>query len=184
MTVAELMKGITINPEATGAVTNDDIVFAIDISETKDAEIYDYIVAQTYIGGVNASYSPDTTDSQYIRSGKSTTKTATQATYAITGDRYIGDPFQDFVLSHAMIYATGEQARIPYVKFNMINGKGEKGIGTVIVNSDGSGTAGTNSTIDIEIRKSGANPEEFQYVPQNTDVEVQKAKTAKAKELI
>ena len=75
MTVAELMKGKTINPEATGEVTNDAWVFAIDTSETKDAKVDDYIVAQEHISSANASYSADTSDSQYIRSGKSTTKT-------------------------------------------------------------------------------------------------------------
>ena len=90
MTVAELMKGKEINPEATGEVTNDAWVFAIDTSETKDAEVDDYIVAQEHISGANASYSADTSDAQYIRSGKSTTKTGTQVAFAITGDRYVG----------------------------------------------------------------------------------------------
>lgn len=165
MTVKDVMKKYTIMPNATGELVNDAWIFAIDTSETKDAEVEDYIVAQEHISSANATYSADTSDSQYLRSGKSTTKTGTQVVFAVSGDRYIGDAFQDFVLSHKMIYATGEDARVPFVRFNVINGKGIKGIGTVIVNSDGSGNAGENSTIDVEIRKSGANPEEFEYTP-------------------
>ncbi len=183
MTVAELMKGKEINPEATGEVTNDAWVFAIDTSETKDAEVDDYIVAQEHISGANASYSADTSDAQYIRSGKSTTKTGTQVAFAITGDRYVGDEFQDFALSHKMTYATGEDARVPFVRFNMLNGKGIKGIGTIIVNSDGSGNAGENSTIDIEIRKSGANPEEFQYTPKTEENTVMSTRNLKKEEI-
>ena len=178
MTVAELMKGKTINPDATGEVTNDAWVFAIDTSETKDAEVDDYIVAQEHISGANASYSADTSDAQYIRSGKSTTKTGTQVAFAITGDRYVGDEFQDFALSHKMTYA-----RVPFVRFNMLNGKGIKGIGTIIVNSDGSGNAGENSTIDIEIRKSGANPEEFQYTPKTEENTVMSTRNLKKEEI-
>lgn len=168
MTVAELMKDRTINQAAEGEVTADDYVFAIDISDDKKAEVDNYVVVQEHTVSVNASFSPDTTESQYIRSGKSTTKTGTQETYSISGDRYVGDPAQDFLLSYKMIYARGEDARIPYVRFNILNGKGVKGIGTVIVNSDSSGDAGSNSTFDVEIRKSGANPQEFQYVPKTT----------------
>lgn len=167
----------------TGEVTNDAWVFAIDTSETKDAEVDDYIVAQEHISGANASYSADTSDAQYIRSGKSTTKTGTQVAFAITGDRYVGDEFQDFALSHKMTYATGEDARVPFVRFNMLNGKGIKGIGTIIVNSDGSGNAGENSTIDIEIRKSGANPEEFQYTPKTEENTVMSTRNLKKEEI-
>ena len=183
MTVAELMKGKTINPDATGEVTNDAWVFAIDTSETKDAEVDDYIVAQEHISGANASYSADTSDAQYIRSGKSTTKKGTQVAFAITGDRYVGDEFQDFALSHKRTYATGEDARVPFVRFNMLKGKGIKGIGTIIVNSDGSGNAGENSTIDIEIRKSGANPEEFQYTPKTEENTVMSTRNLKKEEI-
>jgi len=183
MTVAELMKGKIINPDAIGEVTNDAWVFAIDTSEEKNAEVDEYIVAQEHISGANASYSADTSDSQYIRSGKSTTKTGTQVAFAISGDRYIGDAFQDFALSHKMTYATGEDARIPFVRFNMLNGKGIKGIGTIIVNSDGSGNAGENSTIDIEVRKSGANPEEFQYVPKTEESTTMTTRSLKKEEI-
>ncbi len=179
MTVKEVMEKYTIIPEATGELVNDAWIFAIDTSEDKNADVDDYVVAEEHISSVNASYSADTSDSQYLRSGKSTTKTGTQVVFAISGDRYVGDAFQDFVLSHKMIYATGEDARIPFVRFNVINGKGIKGIGTVIVNSDSSGEAGTNSTIDVEIRKSGPNPEEFQYVPKTEGTEEVQVRTAK-----
>ena len=113
MTVRETMKKYTILPNATGEVVNDAWIFAVDTSETKDADVDDYVVAEEHISSANATYSADTSDSQYLRSGKSTTKTGTQVVFAVSGDRYIGDAFQDFVLSHRMIYATGEDARVP-----------------------------------------------------------------------
>ena len=35
---------------------------------------------------------PVTQDKQYIRSGQNTMKTGTQRSFAVTGDRYVGDP--------------------------------------------------------------------------------------------
>jgi hypothetical protein len=40
--------------------------------------------------------------------------------------------------------ATQMEAVVKYVLFNLINGQGEKGLASVIVNSDGSGNAGRN----------------------------------------
>ncbi|MGL5514403.1 MAG: hypothetical protein ACRDBM_14375, partial [Sporomusa sp.] len=50
-----------------------------------------------------------------------------------------------------------------YVYFNILNGKGEKGRASIIVNSDGSGNAGESSAVDIEFKKNGDNPEEYTY---------------------
>lgn len=50
-----------------------------------------------------------------------------------------------------------------YVYFNVLNGKGEKGQVSIIVNSDGSGNAGESSAIDIEFKKIGSNPAEYTY---------------------
>ena len=45
----------------------------------------------------------------------------------------------------------------------MFTGKGEKGTVSIIVNSDGGGNAGENASIDIDLKKSGNAPEEFDY---------------------
>ena len=94
---------------------------------------------------------------------KSTQKTGTARSFAVSGDRYIGDPAQDFMLSHAMKYAKGNAAVTNYVYFCMLNGKGEKGQVSVIVNSEGGGNAGESSSIDVNLQKIGAEPAEYTY---------------------
>lgn len=163
MKLSELMAEYTPNTDFKGVITNDDYVLAVDISSTKDAEIGEYVVAESGVTGLNSSMNAQTRDKTYIRAGQSTTKTGTQRTFSISGDRYIGDEFQDFALSHDIKYGTGEDVVVPYVYFNLRNGKGEKGTATVIVNSDGSGNAGETSGIDIELRKSNKQPEEYTY---------------------
>ena len=102
-------------------------------------------------------------DKQYIRAGQSTTKTGTQRSFAVTGDRYVGDDAQDFCLSHAMKYGTGSGVVTNYIYFNILTGKGEKGQCSIIVNSDGAGNAGESSAVDIEFKKIGSNPAEYTY---------------------
>ena len=54
---------------------------------------------------------------------------------------------------------------VPYVYFCILNGKGEKGKATIIVNSDGGGAVGETSAVDIDLKKFGSSPEEFTYTP-------------------
>ena len=115
------------------------------------------------IAGLDAQLNPVTQDKQYIRAGQSTTKTGTQRSFAVTGDRYVGDDAQDFCLSHAMKYGTGSGVVTNYIYFNILTGKGEKGQCSIIVNSDGSGNAGESSAVDIEFKKIGSNPAEYTY---------------------
>jgi len=91
-------------------------------------------------------------------------KTGTQRSFKVAGDRYIGDPAQDYCLSHKSKYGTGNGVVTNYVYFNILNGKGEKGQVSIVVNSDGSGNAGESSAIDIEFKKIGAMPVEYAYV--------------------
>ena len=81
----------------------------------------------------------------------------------MSGDRYVGDAAQDYCLSHAMKYGTGNAVVTNYLYFNILTGKGEKGQCSIIVNSDGSGNAGESSAVDIEFRKIGSNPTEYTY---------------------
>lgn len=163
MKLSELMGKHNPNPDYEGFVTNDDLVLAVDISGKTDTVIDDYIVAQMGVAGLDAQMNPVMVEKQYIRSGQSSTKTGTQRTFKVTGDRYIGDEFQDYAFSHNVKYGTGQGVIVNYVYFNILNGKGEKGQASIIVNSDASGNAGESSGIDIDIKKTGAMPEEFIY---------------------
>lgn len=161
MTISELLQGKTPNPDFEGWVTNDDYVFAIDI--TGKSEVNNYVVVQMGIEGLDAQLNPITQDKTYIRAGQSTMKTGNQRSFSMSGDRYIGDAAQDFILSHNIKYGTGSNTVVKYVYFNILTGKGEKGQATIIVNSDGSGNAGESSAIDVEFKKSGSAPEEYTY---------------------
>ena len=166
MKLSELMANANINPEFEGFVTNDDYVLAVDCGATPATDFSkpgDFSVVQMGVAGLDSNLNPITADKVYIRAGQSTTKTGNQRSFSITGDRYEGDEFQDFALSHDVKYGTGQKVVRKYVYFNVLSGKGEQGEGTIIVNSDGSGEAGNNAEIDIEIRKSGSAPAEFSY---------------------
>ena len=111
MTLTELMANVTVNPTFTGFVTNDDWVLAVDCGETAATDFTgakDFAVVQMGVAGLDSAMNPITVDKTYIRAGQSTAKTGNQRSFAITGDRYIGDAFQDFALSHAIKYGTGQ----------------------------------------------------------------------------
>lgn len=163
MKLSELMQSRTPSPAFEGFVTNDDFVLAMDCSADGSAEVADYDVVQMGVTGLDAQLNPVTQDKQYIRAGQSTTKTGTQRSFAVSGDRYVGDTFQDFALSHKVKYGTGSAVIRPYVYFCVLNGKGEQGKASIIVNSDGAGEAGESAEIDIEIKKANEMPTEYTY---------------------
>lgn len=163
MKVSDLMQDITTNPAFEGVVMADDYILAIDISAGGNATYGDYVVAQTGIEGVESSLNGETTETQTLRAGKSSIRTGVQRKFSVSGHRYVGDPWQDFVLSHAMKYGTGQAVIKPYIYFNMLTGKGEKGLVNINVTSDGGGKAGEKSTIAIDLDKTGAAPTEFTY---------------------
>lgn len=166
MKLSELMANATINPDFTGFVTNDDFVLAIDCGATPAADlesVENFAVVQLGVAGLDSNLNPITQDKTYIRAGQSTAKTGNQRSFSVTGDRYVGDEFQDFALSHEIKYGTGQTVIRKYVYFNIVTGKGESGDCCIIINSDGSGEAGNSSEIDIELKKSGAAPDEFSY---------------------
>ena len=161
MKLSELMSGVTPDPQFTGFVTNDDYVLAINTGEATAEK--DYEVVEMGVAGLDSQMNPITQDKTYIRAGQSTQKTGTQRAFKITGDRYMGDAAQDFMLAHSMKYGKGNAVVVDYVYFCMLTGKGEKGKASIIVNSDGSGNAGESSSIDIDLKKSGALPTEYTY---------------------
>lgn len=148
-----------------GGVINNDNVLAISTVSTGNNEgatnVSDYAVVQDHIEGIDSNFNPTTVEKVYIRSGSSTTKTGTQRGFTITGDRVIGDDFQDFVFSNKIKYGTGEAVIVDYLYFSLLNGAGETGKATIIVNSDGSGNAEDTATISVDLKKTGATPIEI-----------------------
>lgn len=165
MLVKDLFKGVTLKPDYEGWVTADDMVLAVDISEEQNAEPGDYAVAQMGVKSTTGSLNPEEKTVSYIRAGKSTTKTGNQRTIGFEADRYMGDPFQDFVLSHKMKYAVGGSAVVNYFYIDRITGAGEKGKATLIIDTDASGNAEESLGVSGSLKKTGAAPEEFSYVP-------------------
>lgn len=163
MKLSELMTDHKPDPAFEGYVTNDDMVLAVDCSEDGAADVGDYAVAQMGVTGLDANLNPITQDKTYIRAGQSTMKTGNQRSFKVSGDRYVGDAFQDFALSHAVMYGTGSAVVRKYVYFCLLNGRGEQGQASIIVNSDGNGAAGESAAVDIELKKSGAAPTEYTY---------------------
>ena len=166
MKLSELMTGVTLNPSFEGFVTSDDFVLAVDCGETAAADftsVNDFAVVQMGVAGLDSQMNPITQDKVYIRAGQSTMKTGNQRSFAVTGDRYVGDEFQDFALSHDIKYGKGQAVVRKYVYFNVLTGEGEQGEACIVINSDGSGEAGNSSGIDIQLRKSGSAPAAFSY---------------------
>lgn len=164
MKLSELMAGKTPSTDYEGFVTNDDMVLAVNIGGSASANNPDeYVVVQMGISGLDSNMNPVTQDKQYIRAGQSTTKTGTQRTFTISGDRYIGDEFQDYAMSREVMYGVGNAVVADYVYFCILNGKGEKGQCSIIVNSDASGSAGESAGVDIELRKIGSEPADYTY---------------------
>ncbi len=163
MKLSELMSGRTPSATYEGYVTNDDFVLAVDCSTAGDDDVTDYAVVQMGVSGLDAQMNPITQDKTYIRAGQSTMKTGNQRAFTVGGERYIGDSFQDFALSHAIKYGTGSAVVRKYAYFNVLNGLGETGAVSIIVNSDGSGDAGNSSEIDIELKKNGDAPVTYTY---------------------
>ena len=161
MKVSELMAGYTPDDEFEGFATNDDWVLAVGIGETTSEK--DYTVVQQGIAGLDPQMNPVTQDKQYIRTGLSTSKTGTQRTFAITGDRYIGDAFLDYCFGINIAHGVRQIVVVPYIYFSILTGKGEKGTVSIIVNSDGGGNAGENSSISIDLRSVGTAPTEYTY---------------------
>lgn len=163
MKLSELMAGYTPSASYEGIANTDDFVLAVDIADTPSVSKGDYIVVQTGITAVDAQLNPETEDKTYLRTGKSTNKTATQRTFNVTGDRFEGDDFQDFACGHAIKFGKGQKIVKPYVYFSLLTGKGESGQAAIIVNSDGSGDAGAAAEVDIDIMCNNSAPVEYTY---------------------
>lgn len=160
MLLKELMKEYTPDPAFTGELMADDYVLAIKVSDSE--LIDDYAVIQEHVEGVDSSLNSETSEKQYIRAGKSSSKKATQRTFTVTGDRFVGDEAQDYL--DKVKYENGAGAVTSYVYFNLRNGKGEKGTVSIAVDKDGGGNSGDTAGISVTLSKNGALPVEYTYV--------------------
>lgn len=167
MLLSTLMADKTPSASYEGFATADDMVLAIDTSLTQTATVGNYAVVQMGTKSVTASLNPETKQSAYIRAGKSTTKTGNQRTIAFECDRYLGDEFQDY--ADSVKYATGQDAIVNYVYFNILTGKGEKGTATLTLSTDGSGNAEDPLGISGTLEKSGAAPEPYTWGGTSSD---------------
>lgn len=164
MKLSELMSALTApNASFKGEVMADDMILAVDCSEDGTASEQDYAVVLEHITGATTSLNASSKDDTYLRVGTSSSKTGNQRTFTVGGHRYVGDEFQDFALSHKIMYGTGQTVVRPYVYFNVLTGKGEKGTVAIIVNSENGAEADNKASIDIELKKSGATAVEYTY---------------------
>lgn len=160
MTVQELMAGVTVDPTLEGIATADDFVFAVDFSDTPTDDPLTYLVAQDGVTEVSGAMSAQNQESQYLRTGKITTKTGNSKSFTLNGDRYRKDPFQEKLLSHAMKWGTGVKVVKPYVYFDMLTGKGEKGKVSISIEGDYANAAGSNAGVSATMGVQGT-PEEY-----------------------
>ena len=167
MKLSELMAGLTPNPDYSGEIMTDDMLLAVNVATDSTGKVGDYIVVQDHITSVGGQLNPESDDKNYIRTGKSTSKKSTQRTFSVSGDRKAGDAFQDAMMEHKMLYGTGQDVVADYVYFCMKNGKGEQGKVCICVNSDSSGDAGANASIDIEMKGTGVKPTEYTYAKES-----------------
>ena len=161
MKLSELMAGVTPDEEFAGIVTAGDMVLAIDFSGAASSPD-DYIVADEGVTEQSGALEAVTAESTYLRSGTSNTKTGTTRTFTVTGDRFAGDEFQDALLAHKLKFGTGQTVIKPYVYFNMLTGKGEKGSISIAIEDDHSGTAGENAGWSATMTARGT-PTEYTY---------------------
>ena len=170
MTVAETLAALKsekdIEPSAdyAGEENTDDFILAIQTDKTKQTKESAWIVCADHVKEHSGSLNASTTDEAFIRTGTATTKTGTQRTLAVNGNRCVGDAFQDFVLSHKIVYGTGSDIIVPYIYFSLRTGKGEKGSAAIIVTSDVGGAAGSKATFACDVKAIGT-PDEFDYNP-------------------
>lgn len=163
-TLLEFMGGRTPNPayKALIADTTDAYVLAIDLAETPAAHPTGYLVAGEGIVEHAGTLNPKTTETQYLHTGLRTAKTGNQRQFALKGERFSGDAFQDALLAHGMKYGTSNTIVRNYVYFNALTGLGESGRLAIFVEDDTSGAAGENAGFSVALHAQGI-PEAYTY---------------------
>jgi hypothetical protein len=162
MKLSDLMSGKTPSTNYAGFAQADDYVLALGVG-TSTTSPDDYLVAQGGITEHTGALSPQTQERQYIRTGQVTVKTGTARSFAVSGDRLLGDEFQDAILAHELKYGKGSDVIKPYVYFNILTGEGESGSVSIAVEDDMSGAAGESASFTVSLT-STAEPVEYTYV--------------------
>lgn len=165
MKLSELMTSVTPSTSYEGFANNDDFVLAVDTAAdgaTPTAKDGDFSVVQVGATKAEGSVDSETKDSQYIRTGKMTTKTGAQRKFSIEGARYIGDAFQDFCMSLPVLFGKGAKVVRRYIYFNMLTGKGERGSVTIVVSDTQTGDAGDDAAFKVDMT-STATPTDYTY---------------------
>lgn len=164
MTVSEFMSKIEIKSDFAGVTLADDYVLAINLNgHVADSDPGTYTVVEAGLKSTDGQLNPEEKTNSYIRKGKSTTKTGVQRSFSLDMDRYIGDEAQDFFDSYDVKYGTGQKCVVDYVFFNMLTGKGEKGMMSVIVNTDCSGGSEENSGLSVDLKSTGVKPAKYTW---------------------
>ena len=166
--LAEFMQQFSPDPayKALVADTVHAYVLAVNLAEPAEETPAGYIVAEEGITEHSGSLNPETTDAQYIHSGKRTAKTGNQRQFTLSGERFSGDEFQDAILAYKMKYGTGNAIIRDYVYFNALTGIGEKGKISIMVEDDTAGGAGENATFSATLYAQGT-PAEYAYAAGN-----------------
>lgn len=164
MTVKEALTaaGITPDEEYTGVETTDNFILGIQTEATGQETPDLYTVVQEHITEHSAAINNSSTDTAYIRTGTVTTKTGAQRQFTINGERFAGDPFQDFALSPKILYGTGQDVVVKYAYFSLRTGKGEQGEAALIVSADASGAANNPAGFSAQLNAVGK-PTEYTY---------------------
>ena len=169
MTVSEVLaklktdKGIEPSADYTGTERANDFIFAIQTNASEQTKFKDWIVCQERVKEHSGALNASTEDVEYIRTGTVTEKGDVQRTFTLNGNRCIGDPAQDFLLSHKIKFGSGSSIIFPYIYFSVRTGKGEKGEAAFIVTSDASGAAGAAAGFACDVKGIGT-PAEFDYL--------------------
>lgn len=164
MNLAELMQDTAPSASLAGIATADDFVFALDFENNPDADPNTYLVAQEGLTEVSGAMSTQTQSNTYLRAGEVTTVTGHSKAFSLSGDRYRNDPFQEAILAHALKWGTGTSVIRPYVYFDMLTGKGEKGRVAISIEGDFANGAGGNAGISATFNVQGK-PAEYTYTP-------------------
>ena len=173
LTLKTLMDAAKPKKDYTGYVLSDDMVLAIDVSgnnaETDFTKINpdEFAVIEMGAKTVDATLNAEEKDKNYIRSGKNTSKTGTQRTFAPKLDRYIGDAAQDYIDS--LKYGTGQSVVVNYAYLNRLSGMGEVGSVSVAVTSDGGGESGDNAAFECSLKGISGKPVPYDWVEKHPE---------------
>ena len=164
MTVKEALTaaGITPDPSYKGVETADDFILGIQTEATGQETPELYTVVQEHVTEHSAALNASSTDTAYIRTGTVTTKTGVQRQITVNGERFAGDPFQDFALSNKMLFATGQDAVVKYVYFSLRTGKGEQGKAVLLVSADAANAANNPAGFSCTLNAVGR-PADYTY---------------------